>query len=349
MEARTAFAWLLVGVLTLVTWLLVQPFLGWLLATGLLAFVLAPVDRLLAPRVGPRLSAGSLTVLVVALVFVPIAVGLNALFSRGPALLEGVSRAGAVERIQRTIREATGRTVPVDSYLQGAADALTSYAGSQAPTLLSQSLHAVLGLLLLTFVLYYLLKDGNLLMAWLHRVIPLEPSVRQELFDAVDAMIWAVLKGHVLVAGVQGLVAGVSLFLTGVPNPWLLTVAMMVLALVPIVGVAPVLGGAILYLFLQGQTLGAAFVFLWGMTTVAITDDYLRAVLIDRESDMHSAFIFLGILGGTYLLGAIGLFVGPILVGFAKTTVEVLGVSYGVVEPPAGDDSVGEPGTEQQG
>ncbi len=334
MEARTAFAWLLVVVLAAVTWLLVEPFLGWLLATGLLAFVLAPVHRRLEPRVGQRLSAGLLTVLVVALVFVPVAVGLNAVLTRGVELLEGVSRAEAVEQVQQSVENATGWTVPVDAYVQQAADALTTYASERATDLLSQGLHAMLGFLLLTFVLYYLLKDGQQFLDWLHRVVPLEREVREELFDAVDDMVWAVLKGHVLVAFVQGLVAGLSLFFTGVPQAGLLTLAMMVLALVPIVGVAPVLGGAIVYLFLTGQPLAAAFIFVWGVTTVAITDDYLRAVLIDRESEMHSAFIFLGIVGGTYLLGAIGLFVGPILIGLFKTTVEVLGEAYGVLDSP---------------
>mgnify|MGYP006306730665 CR=1 FL=1 len=134
-----------------------------------------------------------------------------------------------------------------------------------------------------------------------------------------------------LVAIVQGFVAGVSLFLTGVPEAPLLTVAMMFLAIVPVVGVAPILGGAVVYLFTNGQLLAAAFVVVWGMTSVAVTDDCLRALIIDRESEMHSAVIFLGVVGGTYLLGAMGLFVGTILIGFFKTCVEVVGVHYGDV------------------
>ena len=105
---------------------------------------------------------------------------------------------------------------------------------------------------------------------------------------------------------------------------------MVLLAIVPIVGVAPVLGGAVVYLFLNGQVLSAAFVVVWGLSTVAVTDDYLRALLIDRESEMHSAVVFVGIAGGTYPLGAMGLFLGPILIGLFETTVEVLGSHYSV-------------------
>ena len=45
MDARTVFAWVLVAVSVVILWLLVQPFLSWLLVTGLLAVALEPVHR----------------------------------------------------------------------------------------------------------------------------------------------------------------------------------------------------------------------------------------------------------------------------------------------------------------
>jgi predicted PurR-regulated permease PerM len=143
-------------------------------------------------------------------------------------------------------------------------------------------------------------------------------------------MLWAVLTGHVLVAFVQGLVAGVALFVTGIPQAVLLTGAMMLLAVVPIVGVAPVLGGAVVYLFVEGRPLAAAFVVVWGMTAVNVTDNYLRPLVMGEGSELHPAVILVGVLGGTYLLGPMGLFVGPVLVGLFKTTVEVFGDHFDV-------------------
>jgi predicted PurR-regulated permease PerM len=332
MDTRATFGWLLVAVLAVLTWLLAQPFLGWLLATGLLAFALHPLHRRFEPRIGARRSAGLLTVAVVLVVVIPLAAGVYALANRGADLLLVVSDTTVLEPLQRTLTETTGYTVPLQSYAEQAADQLTTYVSERPSALLGQGLHAFLGFLLLTFVLYYLLKDGHELLGWVKRSTPLAPAVREQLFESTDEIMWAVLKGHVLVAMVQGAVAGVSLVITGVPNPFLLTVAMMVLALVPVIGVAPVLGGAVVYLLVEGRPLASLLVVVWGMTSVAVTDDYLRAYLIDQQSDVHSALIFVGILGGTYLLGAIGLFVGPIIVGVFKTTVEVLGDAYGVTQ-----------------
>lgn len=336
MDARTVFAWVLVAVSIVICWLLVRPFLSWLLVTGLLAVVLDPVHRRLERRVGTRLSAGSLCALVVVATVGFLTLGIGAIVERGSTLLEGVSRAEVFGRADRILERTTGTSVPVQSLAERGSERLTAYAGESVTSLLSASLHAFLGFLLLVFVLYYLLVDGDRAVAWVKRIAPLPPDVSDELVSSVNEMTWAVLKGHVLVAFVQGGVAGIALFVTGVPQAGILTAAMMVLALIPVIGVAPVLGGAVAYLLLGGQLLSALFVVVWGFTSVAVTDDYLRAMVIDRGSELHSAVIFVGILGGTYLLGPVGLFVGPILAGFSLTAIEVIGEHYGVVRQPTG-------------
>lgn len=329
--ARTVFAWVLLAVLLVVGWYLVKPFLSWLLATGILAFALTPLHRRLEDRVGSRPSAALLVVGVLALVVVPFAVGIEMALDDGLAFLEKISEAGAFARIHRAVEGTTGLSLPVESLVDRGIERARDYTSQRATTLFRAGLHVFIGLLLAVFVLYYLLADGRRFVAWLERMTPLPAGVRDELFESVDDMTWAVLKGHVLVAIVQGAVAGVALFLTGVPHALSLTVAMMFLAIIPIIGVSPVLGGALVYLFLQGDVLSAGFVFVWGMSAVAITDDYIRAELIDRESEMHSAVVLVGVAGGTYLLGVMGLFVGPILIGLLKVTAEVLGDHYDVI------------------
>ena len=332
--ATTVFAWVLLAVLVVVGWYLVKPFLSWLLATGLLAFVLTPLHRRLEARIGSHPSAGLLVVGVLVLVATPVAVGVEMALDGGITFLEDITDAGAFSRLHRVVERTVGVSVPIEPLVEGGIERARDYTSQRATTLFRAGLHAFVGALLAAFVLYYLLADGRRFVRWLRRMTPLPAAVRDELFESVDEMTWAVLKGHVLVALVQGAVAGVALFLTGVPYALSLTVAMMFLAVIPIIGVSPVLGGAIVYLVLQGEALSAGFVFVWGMSAVAITDDYLRAELIDHESEMHSAVVLVGVAGGTYLLGVMGLFVGPILIGLLKVAVEVLGDHYGVVHRP---------------
>jgi predicted PurR-regulated permease PerM len=333
---RTVFAWVLLTALAVVSWLLVEPLLSWLLATGVLAVALVPVQRRLERRLAPRVSAGLLVTAVVLTVVVPLAFGVNALVTRGTVLLDGIFSAGEFQQTHRAVERSTGYSVSVEPLVRRAVERVTTYARAQAETAIRAILDALVGFLLLTFVFYSLLVDCRSFVAWLRRTVPLAPDVRDELFESTNEMVWAVLKGHVAVAVVQGIVAGIGLFVVGVPNPLGLTVAMMFLAVVPVVGVSPVLGGAVLYLALHGQLLSAAFV-VWGFTAVAVTDDYLRVWLIGEETSIHGALILVGVAGGTYLLGVMGLFVGPILVGLLKVTVDVFGSHYGVGHGPAAD------------
>lgn len=331
LSARAAFSAGLVLALGALSLLVVLPFLSYLLAAVLLAFVLTPIHRRLVDRLGPRLSAGGLVGGTLLVVLLPVAAAVGAALDDLRALAEGRTAMPALNAVERLLARRLGVDVSLQSRLQSAAADLPGQIASQVPSLLSGGVEFLLGVLLLLFVEYYLLKDGAALASWVLSSIPLPEAVARELFSAAEEMTWAVLKGHVLVAAVQGIVAGVGLFVAGIPNAALWTAVMAVLALVPVVGVAPVLGGAVLYLAVQGRVLAAALLVAYGATVVAITDDYLRALLVDRGSaSLHPAVILVGVLGATLAFGPMGLFFGPVLLGLLKVTIEVFEAHYDV-------------------
>lgn len=334
LDLRSAFAVVIVAALAYAVALLLWPFLNYLLAAALLAFVLWPLHSRVASRTDPRASAGLFVVLVLLAVLGPIGLVIRALIDGQAPSPTDLFEESAIRRTERTVEGVVGVDVPLRSALGGGLNTAWSIVGDQASQLIDTGVHAIIGVLLLLFVLYYLLKDGPAFVAWTKYAMPLPPEVREELYGEADEMTWAVLKGHVFVAVVQGFVSGVGLFATGVPGAALWTVVMMILAIVPIIGVSPVLGGAVVYLFLRGDVVLAGLLVVYGLTVVAIIDDYLRAYLIDRESTMNSAVILVGLFGGTYVIGPMGLFVGPIIIGLFKVTVEVFDEHYGLLEPP---------------
>jgi predicted PurR-regulated permease PerM len=182
----------------------------------------------------------------------------------------------------------------------------------------------LLGIALALFLVYYLLKDGDELLDWLAKTIPLPAAQRRELYTEIDGVMWGVVFGHVFVGIVQGVVAGVGLFVTGVPNPVFWTAVMVVLAMVPLVGTIPVWGGAVVYLYLIDEPGFAAGLFIYSVVVVGLTDDYLRPFAVDRYANLNPAVILLGVLGGAYTFGVLGLFFGPVILGALKATLSVL-------------------------
>lgn len=326
MEARTGFAVVLVLVLAVLSALIVEPFLSYVLAAILLAFVLYPVQRRAAARVDERLAALLLVSLTVALVVGPVTVLFDVALSELDTAPETVT--DIVTQVEQLLERRFGVNLRIATPADRLAEQFASIVTERSSRLLELGLHAFLGVLLFLFLLYYLLKDGGRFVGWTKRVTPLPRTVQDELYAEAEEVTWAVLKGHVFVASLQGFVSGVGLFALGIPDAPFWTVVMMFLAMIPIVGVAPVMGGAAIYLAVNGRVVEAALLVVYGMTVVAITDDYLRALVVDRESSLHSGVILLGVFGAAYLFGAIGIFLGPIVLALFKATIEVFSEYY---------------------
>lgn len=327
LDVRTAFFGLLLAVATVLVFLVVVPFVTYLLAALLLAFLLYPLHRRLSSRVDDRLSALALVSGAVGALGAFVAVLVVTLPADASALSRGV-RQGTDGTLQRRLEESLGVDLPVEAALADAPGRVAELLVGDLSGIVSAAVDAFLGAILLVFLVYYLLVDGAELVAWVTDVMPLEEEMAADLRDEVHATTWAVLKGHVFIAVVQGIVAGFGLFVVGIPNVVFWTVVMAFLELFPVVGVAGVLGPAVLFLVLVDRLLAAGFLALYGLTAVAVVDDYLRAFVVDRESSLHSATILVGVFGGVYAFGVMGLFYGPIVLGVFQTLVRLFDENY---------------------
>lgn len=325
---RALFFAVLLAVSGYLVLLMVQPFAGYLLAALLLAFAFAPLHRRLAARIDRRLSAALVVAVAVAGVVGPLAVLAATLPADASSLSRAVRRLTSRTRLERQVERLLGVDVPLQSALADAPRRFAELLIGDVTSVVGLLAHAFLGVVLFLFLLYYLLVDGDALVAWTKEVAPLRDDVRDDLFAEASETTWAVLKGHVATAAVQGVVAGLGLLVVGLPHVVFWTVVMTFLELFPIVGVAAVLGPATLYLVLVDRLLAAGFLLAYSLTAVALVDDYFRARVVDRASSLHTGTILLGVFGGVYVFGVMGLFYGPIVLGLFRRLVELLDEHY---------------------
>ncbi|WP_306052286.1 AI-2E family transporter [Natronococcus wangiae] len=357
MDVRTAFFALLLVVLAAIATLILAPLLQYVLAAGLLAFVLYPAHERLESRLGPRPSALALTGVAILAAVVPVLYLSIVVLQTAFSFLNDFDEMAVVESGRELALEfgadpeavATAEAQLV-SGLEGFLGNAVDVALAELIGLLNASIRMSLGLLVLVFLLYYLLVDGRMFVTWLADVAPLEDGVRDELFDEVEVVTWAVIKSHVLVAVVEGLLGGLGFYLLGVPNVAFWTVIMIVVSFLPAIGVWLVWGPAVGYLAMTADPLAAVALLLYGLAVLSVVDNYLRAIFVDRNSGLHPAVVLVGVIGGIYLLGIMGLFLGPVLLAVFKAGLNVLNetalaagdVRFGTVNPTA---SAAEKGT----
>jgi predicted PurR-regulated permease PerM len=127
----------------------------------------------------------------------------------------------------------------------------------------------------------------------------------------------SVALGVVVTALVQSVLAGIALWLCGIPAAGVLAALVFMLGIAQL-GPIPVLVPAIAWLYWTGD----AF---WGTVLLVLTipigalDNVLRPILIRRGVQLPMLLIIAGVIGGLLAFGVMGLFVGPVLLAATYT------------------------------
>jgi len=334
-ETRVALLGL-VAALLVVSALLVLPFLEFVLLAVLLAYPLRPLQSRLETYVDARLAAGTLVVGASLILVLPMVVVLRSMVDQATDVLDRF-RSGefSLNAAEAEINEVTGLDVDLTGSLRDAAQNTELGTFDSVLSLFGTVTRVFIGLALTVFLLYYFLKDGEKFGNWLRLTVPLPGDILDDLKREFDDVMKAVLISHVFIAIVQGLVAGLGLLVLGIPNAAFWTAVMIILAVLPIIGSFLVWGPAVLYLFGNGQSLAAVGLFVYGTIVVGLTDDFLRPLVIEHytESRLNPAVIILGVLGGVYLFGFIGIFFGPVLIGLLRAVLDVYRREFVAAEP----------------
>ena len=127
--------------------------------------------------------------------------------------------------------------------------------------------------------------------------------------------------GLVGTAAVQALIAALGFAIAGVPGMALLGFATFMLALVQLPTVLIWLPAALWLYYHQGETGSAIFLGIWGLALVNSVDNFLRPWLISRGAKLPFALILMGVLGGLFAWGILGLFIGPTVLAVAYSLV----------------------------
>lgn len=145
--------------------------------------------------------------------------------------------------------------------------------------------------------------------------------------------------GVVVTALVQSMIAGIGLWLAGVPRAGLLLAIIFVLCIAQL-GPLPVLIPAVVWLFWTDNIVWGSVLVVFTVI-VAVADNVLKPILIRRGVDLPMLLIIAGVIGGLIGFGIVGLFIGPVLLAVTYTLLvswvtEGLSAGPGAVAPKDG-------------
>lgn len=343
----TAFFFALLLLILYGVFLVLSPFLSAIVWSAILAILFYPLYAWLARRLRGRATLAALIVIIlIALLVIVPGVELAWFLSdeavslvhsvRGLVNGEGLAAWTAKPWVQQILGWWSALSFRLmdlkidwkELALQ-AAQASSAIVVDQVKGLAQNLLLFAVNFVIVLTTLFFMLRDGADFSLRLRRLLPMDREHQERLFQNIVNAVTAVVHGCLLVAMVQGFMAGGAFWLTGVPYSALWGVATAFAALIPLGGTTLVTVPAILYLFLQGETVKAIILMVWCLGVVVTIDNVLKPLFIGSRIQMPTIFLLFGILGGLAVFGALGLILGPVLFALLTALLDLYSQEYG--------------------
>jgi predicted PurR-regulated permease PerM len=330
---RTVLVILIIAVLISGSLWTLLPFLSALIWATTIVVATWPMMLDLQRRMGGRRGAATafMTIVMLAVFIVPFALAVAVLVDaavRSAELLRSVTSEGlppapawliGLPWVGERLAEKWQGFAALGP--EGVTEALRPYARSTAGWILSLS--GSFGLVVIHFLLTIVLvgilyangeqaRNGVLMFG---RRIGKDRGERTALL--AGQALRGVALGVVITALVQSLIAGVGLWLAGVPRAGLLLAIIFVLCIAQL-GPLPVLIPAIAWLYWTDNIVWGSVLVVFAVI-VAVADNVLKPILIRRGVDLPMLLIIAGVIGGLIGFGIVGLFIGPVLLAVTYT------------------------------
>lgn len=316
-------------------WVLL-PYYGAVFWAVILAIIFAPLQRRLQRRFPKRRNLAAFLTLMATLLVAVLPVSLIAsllvgetaeLYSR---VQSGDLRLGEyVDRLRELLpagveaqlnRAGLGDTASIRDRLSDGLMAGSQFLATKAFSFGQGTFQFFVSFFVMLYLLFFFIRDGRELVQRVRQAIPLSEEQKRRLFDKFTRVVRATVKGNILIAVTQGALGGVIFAILGIPGVFLWSVVMTFLSLLPAVGAGLVWGPVAIFYLMQGQWGQALILILYGVLVIGLVDNFLRPVLVGKDTRMPDFVVLISTLGGLALFGLNGFVIGPLIAALFIST-----------------------------
>ena len=294
-----------------------------------LAFLLYPLNLRLRRRLhGSARAAGVLTVLTPIVVLLPLSALSVEFVAQVSALALDIRSFSDLQQFPLIARangwlqaHADISADQVQSWVISASQDILQRAAGLSGSVFLGALGSLIGFSIMLCLLFFFLRDGDLMTARARGLIPLDEERKDRLFRQLSGVTRAIVLGVSLTALMQGVLVGIGFAIASLPSPVVFGVLAALLSMLPVGGAAIVWVPAVGWLLSQGRWGVAIFMLAWGLMLSGL-ESVLRPLLISGRARISALAIFVGVLGGIPAFGAIGIIVGPVVLSLVLALIE---------------------------
>lgn len=313
-------------VLVVLAFLLLRPILLSIIFGIILAFIFTPIyDWMCKILKAKNLSAFLMCILLLALIFVPLWYLTPIMINQSIKVYMASQQMDFIKPLANifpSLFESEAFAAEIGSVLHSFATKITNSLMNSFSKLILNFPTLFFQFLVVFFTFFFVLRDKEKLIAYIQSLLPFSKDVERKLFKSSKGITTSVLYGQVIIGILQGLVAGLGFFIFRVPNALLLTVLAALAGIFPIIGTTIIWVPVVIYLVIANNTLAAVGVALFGMVASTI-DSTLKPIFVSKRTELNSSIILIGMIGGLFLFGILGIILGPLILAYLLIILEL--------------------------
>lgn len=316
---------LILAVLIVLSFFLLKSLLLSIIGGFILAFIFSPLYNLLHKGIKSKnLSAAIICILLLTAIILP-------LWFFTPYLIDesiNLYRASQTLDIVTPLKSLFPSLFASDEFSQEIGSTIQSFITNLTNSLMNYLSQIILEfptlllkLFVVFFIFFYTLRDKDYLLNYIKSLLPFSKETEKKLLDSTRDITFSVLYGQVLIGIIQGVILGIGFFIFGVSNAFLLTIVAIIAGILPIVGPMFVGIPVAVFLLIQGNSVSAIGILIFASVS-SLSDHFFRPLFVSKRTQLHSALILTGMLGGFLFVGLLGFIIGPLILAYLIIIIE---------------------------
>jgi len=305
---------------------LLKPFFFPIFWAAVVAGIFKPLFRLLNKKLHrPSLSSAVLLIVVLFVIILPGGIIGSLLFNESMQIYDSLGTKDGAD-IEKTMTGITGKIknnpyfarLHIDENLltekfSDMAKSISNFIFKNLKDLTQNSIVFVVQFAVMLYTLFFFIRDGEKFINLGMKFFSFGHNRERILYERFVVTARSTLKVTLIIGGLQGFLGGLLFWVAGIEGALLWGVVMVLMAIVPVVGCSIIWAPAGVIMLLTGFIWEGIMILAFGVLVISMVDNFLRPVLLGRDTQMHPLLIFLSTLGGISLFGFSGFVIGPII------------------------------------
>ncbi|MBS3089211.1 AI-2E family transporter [Candidatus Pacearchaeota archaeon] len=312
---------LLIVMLGVLVFLILKPVILSILAGLVFAYIFMPIHNWILVRVKSKtLSATLVSVLVLAIILVPLWFAIPAMIDQVFQVFQStqnVNVQGFLAQIIPGDSEAIRTQIAVS--ISSALNKLTSSVLTRLGNLILEFPKIALQVVIIAFVFFFTLRDKEELKEFAAGLSPLNKNQEKELIKQFKDITESIVYGYVVVGVLQGIFAGIGFLVFGVNHVLFLTALTALFSIIPVLGPSLVYFPVFFFLIATTSPISAIVFLIYNLIVVSSLDNVLKAQIVSRRTSISQVIVLIGMIGGLFVFGVVGLLLGPLILAYFLT------------------------------